>query len=114
MKTERPKLGRMGLTSRTVFCLLAIGLVILAASHYVRRSRLATTYTKVQMGDSKQTLVQVIGDPNEIAMCQDPNSNVDKSQKCAETYWYYSFLERWGFALNADGKVIDKIYNVSY
>ena len=105
---------RLRLTRRTLFCLLVVVLAALASSYYVRRNRLATTFTRIHIGESKESLVQVLGKPTEVATCRDPNPFVDSSQKCAETYWYYSFLERWGFALNADGKVIDKIYNVSY
>lgn len=115
MKSEAPGRNRL-LQSirRIVFCLLVVVLAALTVSYYVRRSRLATTFARIQIGESKESLVQILGTPTEVATCRDPNPSVDRSQKCAETYWYNSFLERWGFALNADGKIIDKVYNVSY
>ena len=99
--------SRITLIRRTIFCFLVILLAVVAGSYYIRRTRLVTTFTKIQIGDSKQNVVQLLGNPTEVATCRDPNPPVD-SQKCAETYWYYAF------ALNSDGKVIDKIYNVSY
>lgn len=105
---------RLRFTRRMLFCLLVVVLAALGVSYYVRRNRLATTFTRIQIGESKESFLEVLGKPTEVATCRDPNPYVDSSQKCAQTYWYYSFLERWGFALNADGKIIDKIYNVSY
>ena len=105
--------SRITLIRRAIFFLLVILLAVVTGSYYIRRTRLLTTFTKIQIGDSKQNVVQLLGNPTEVATCRDPNPPVD-SQKCVETYWYYSFIERWGYAFNADGKVIDKIYNVSY
>ena len=32
---------------------------------------------------------------------------------CAERFWYYGFIERWGVDFDVNGKVIDSFYNVS-
>lgn len=97
-----------------VLCLLAIALATWAVSCNVRKTRLKTTFAKIQIGDTKQNVVQALGQPSEIATCREPASNVNRSQTCVETYWYKSFLVRWGYAFNDEGKVVDKIHNVSY
>jgi hypothetical protein len=112
--SDKRKLNSLKIITRSALCLLAIVLITLAVSCYVRKTKLQTTFAKVQIGDTKQSVVQVLGQPPEIAKCRDPDTNVDKHQRCVETYWYHSFLVRWGYAFNVEGKVVDKISNVSY
>jgi hypothetical protein len=101
-----------------ILCLIVIALSVLAFSFHARRMKLATTFASVQIGDTKQTIVQLLGNPDEITVCRERDSAkrgyVDSAQECVEVYWYISFLEEWGFFLNRDGKVIDKGHDVSF
>jgi len=92
--------------------------VLIAVSHYnsynAKREKIVSSFANVQTGDTKQTVVQRLGQPDEVENCYDSRSNEEPTNKCVETYWYMSFLERWGFSFNKDGKVIDKTHNVSF
>lgn len=94
--------------------LLVLAVSAIAYSYHIRREKLTTTFVKVQLGHSKQTVVQMLGQPDEIENCSGSDSNQELTKRCVETYWYMSFLERWGFSFNRDGKVIDKTHNVSF
>lgn len=94
--------------------LLLIGASAVAVSSHIRKKKITRTFAKVQVGDTKQSIVQTLGPPKEVQNCYDSRSNEDPSKRCVETYWYITFLERWGFSFNKDGKVIDKTHNVSF
>lgn len=98
----------------TVLLALVIALAALAFSWHVKSKSFSAGYAKLQVGDTKQIVVQVLGQPEEIENCYDSGSKEDLTKRCVETYWYKSFLERWGLSFDRDGKVIDKTYNVSY
>jgi hypothetical protein len=91
-------------------CLLVLAVVAFSFSH---RVRLMSTFDKVKVGDKKETIVQMLGQPDEVENCYDSQS-VEEPNRCVETYWYKSFLARWGFSFNKDGKVVDKTNNVSF
>ena len=97
-----------------VFVVLLLVLAAVIVSYQVRRSKLSSSIAKIQIGDTKESVVQTLGQPAEVEACFERSSSNDKSQPCVQTYWYKSFLERWGLSFNAEGKVIDKTYNVLY
>jgi hypothetical protein len=97
-----------------VLLVLLIVVSAVALSHHVRKKKLTTTFAKVQVGDTKESVVQTLGQPEEVENCYDSRSNEELTKRCVETYWYMTFLERWGFSFNKDGKVIDKTHNVSF
>jgi hypothetical protein len=92
-------------------CLLVIAVVAVSLFNHFK---LISTFAKVGVGDRKETVVQMLGQPDEVENCSGSDSNEDVTKRCVETYWYMSFLERWGFSFNKDGKVIDKTHNVSF
>lgn len=92
-------------------CLLVLAVVAFSFSHHVR---LMSTFDKVKAGDKKEAVVQILGQPDEVENCYDSRSDEEPTKRCVETYWYISFLERWGFSFNKDGVVIDKTHNVSF
>jgi hypothetical protein len=94
--------------------LLVMVVSALAYSYHIKREKLTSTFARVQLGESKETVVQILGQPDEVENCSGSDSNQELTKRCVETYWYMSFLERWGFSLNQDGKVIDKTHNVSF
>lgn len=88
-------------------CLLLVVLSVQA----IRRNRLIVNYERLQIGDSKQLVLQALGQPEKIEQCRE---NGETSHPCKEEYWYYSFMERWIVYLDRDGNVIYKSYAVSY
>ena len=106
-----------------ILCLVAIVISGLAFAYHEKRQKLSAGFAMVQKGDSKNGIVQMLGKPDEIESCHERDAVrtspgerqfVDSAEECVEIYWYWFFLERWGFSLNRDGKVINKTYNTSY
>ena len=95
-------------------CLIVIVLSAFTYSCHAKREKLKTGFDRVQIGDTKQTVVQVLGQPEEVENCYSDPRVVDPDKRCVETYWYKSFLERRGVSLNKDGRVVYKGYNVLY
>ena len=73
--------------------LLMLAVSAIAYSYHIRREKLTTTFVKVQLGHSKETVVQVLGQPDEVENCSGSDSNRELAKRCVETYWYISFFE---------------------
>jgi hypothetical protein len=102
---------------KTIFIAgLCVSVLVLSAFTYschAKREKLKNGFAGVQIGDTKQTVVQVLGQPEEVENCySDPRADPDKI--CIEVYWYKSFLERRGISFNRDSRVVYKTYNVLY
>lgn len=95
------------------FCLV-VAVSAIGVSYHAKQKKFNTIFAKVQVGDTKETVVRELGHPDEIERCTNVDSEQDLTKGCLETYWYTSFLERWGFSFDRDGKIIDKTYNVSF
>jgi hypothetical protein len=86
-------------------------------SWFVRRKTFESNYSQIQIGDSKQKVVQLYGQPEETSDCSKykrPGDLEVIQTRCVEVYWYRSFLKQWVFFFDKDGKVIHKVYNVLY
>jgi hypothetical protein len=83
------------------------------AGWYVRLQRFKAGFERVQVGDTKEQVINQLGQPAEISPCFHPHDETELSRKCAEDFWYYSFMERWGVSFDANGRVIYTNYNVS-
>lgn len=100
---------------KTLVKKIALGAVILAfilvvitiGLHEVRRRNKEEAFTKISTGNSKQEVLALLGEPEETRACRG-------EEGCKDLFIYYSFMERWGFVFDEDGKVIDKYCNVSY
>jgi hypothetical protein len=100
----------MAKAHRIIICVvLAVVLVPLAyvGACSVKAKRYERGYAQVGVGDTKRDVTQLLGEPSEVERCY-------SGEGCAEVYVYNSFMERWGFVLDGDGKVVHKYYNVSY
>ena len=85
-----------------------IGACVVQAKRYKRG------HTQVETGQSKQNVVDALGQPSEVQGCYGPVYFEGKvTGECATKYYYHSFLESWGVLFDKDGKVIGKFYNVS-
>ena len=92
---------------------LLVGLGFLTG-WYVRLRRFEAAFIRVQVGDSKDQVIKQLGQPGEVSPCFHPREESELQRNCAEEFWYYSFLERWGISFDKDGKVIHTTYNVSH
>lgn len=100
-----------------VFVLMLLVSIVLLAGPVrctVRAHRFKVGYEAVQVGDSKDEVIKLLGQPAEISPCFHPSSESELERICADEFWYYSFLERWGISFAKDERVIHKTYNVSY
>jgi len=100
---------------RALVLVLLVSIILLAGPVRctVRAHRFKAGYTAVQVGDSKDEVIEQLGQPPEITPCFHPKSESELERKCADEFWYYSFLERWGISFDKGGRVIHKAYNVS-
>jgi|ERR1044071_3605977 len=90
--------------------LVSIGFL---AGWYVRQQRFKAGFTRIQVGDTKEQVISQLGQPGEISPCFHPSDETELQRKCAEDFWYYSFLERWGVSFDKDGRVLHTNYSVS-
>jgi len=101
---------------KALVLVLLVSIIVLAGPVRctVRANRFKAGYEAVQVGDSKDEVITQLGQPAEIAPCFHPSSESELQRKCADEFWYYSFLQRWGISFDKDERVIHKTYNVSY
>ena len=86
----------------------------LIGARAVRAKRWERGYARIEVGQSKQKVVDSLGEPSEIRRCGGHvYSDGRVTGECAETYLYRSFLEDWVVFIDKDGNVIGKSYNVS-
>ena len=104
----------LGLTMAAILGFAVFGLTLRS---YVEKRVNESNYSRIQVGDSKQELVKLYGEPDEITDCSDfkkPSYIEVVRRECVEVYWYRAFLEQWVFFLDKDGKVVHKAFNTSY
>ena len=87
-------------------------LVILAVVSYTsariyRVRQIENDFEQIHKGQTKQEVQKILGSPDE------DNTRQYCGSDCAERFWYYGFIERWGVDFDVNGKVIDSFYNVS-
>ena len=103
----------MQLTRRRIISIGLIAIVCLifasAALGYIRLTTFKANYESLRNGDSKQVVVDKLGQPQEIHPCRPPGRT-----PCSEEYSYFSFMERWIIYIDENGSVVDKSYGVSY
>ena len=78
-----------------------------------RAQRFKDAFPRIQAGDRKEQVISDLGQPGEISPCFHWKDESEEQKKCAEVFWYYSFLERRGVAFDSDGRVIYTTYSVS-
>jgi hypothetical protein len=94
--------------------LIAITLTAYGFHGYARRYRVVRGYLAAQEGDSEQTVIARLGQPDRVSKCFHPDVEDESDKKCSEMFRFYSFLESWEFYFDKDGKLIFKSYSVSY
>jgi hypothetical protein len=81
-----------------------------------RVSRWQEGYSEIRIGDSKQRVTALLGNPTAVKDCWDTSFSTlpsDVKKSCAEEYWYVAFLADWKIAFDREGKVISKANSVS-
>lgn len=103
--TKKYKYAAPALIIILIPCLL-IGLFAL------RIERHRKGFAKVETGQSKQTVIDLMGSASEIRSCDFPvyNYHEKKSEYCFEIFVYRGVYDQWSVAFDKDGKVIDQYY----
>ena len=98
---------RLIVTVGVLVILFVLAVVGYASVRIHRVSRIENNFVQIHKGQTKQEVQKLLGSPDEV------NAWESCGPDCAERFWYYGFIERWGVDFDANGKVIDSFYNVS-
>ena len=103
----------------TLVTVAAIVILALAIKQYrIGRSR-ERGYQNVKVGDSKEIVIQLMGQPDQVEPCvtvpssQDTVADKEYQRNCFEQYWYNSFLKPYAISFDQKGRAIAKGYAVS-
>lgn len=99
--------------------LVSLPLFYLAGSHYLRDRRIVQAHAQIQVGDSKQKVIALMGQPDRIEKCNDldtwaltPEQRKYKEQ-CTDTYIYDTFLRRDDVVFDKNNIVMAKYVSMS-
>jgi hypothetical protein len=102
----RPKAKILLLVSAS----FVLALAAVCGKFIYREWRVAKGFDAVQISDSEERVLELLGPPNEIASCGKPPFKWDN---CNSVFVYYTFLERRSIYVDDNNRVIEKVYNVS-
>jgi hypothetical protein len=114
------------LTWRTVIYAVAAVIVILAclpflyvANEYRLKRKYERALDRIQVGDTEQSVLSLMGQPDERNWCYPLPTDHDSSEQkqfhaqCVQTYTYVTFMENYGVSLDKDNRVSGKFHSVS-
>jgi len=93
---------------------IAVGIILGAAvafgifsggSCYLHSRKLEQGSAQITAGTSKKRVVELLGEPKEIDVCR------PRGEERKDIYFYYSFLQKWGFVFDRDDNVKSTFYN---
>jgi hypothetical protein len=108
-----------------IYFLVAAVLIVICvpfvyvANEYRLKAKYERALDRLQIGDTEQSVVALMGQPDERNWCYplptDHDTAEDKRfhQRCVETYMYVTLMENYGVALDKDGRVSRKFHQVS-
>lgn len=76
----------------------------------IRVMRYEAEFTKIEIGQQRPEVINLMGDPSAIKGCIVSKYDGDSShgKDCFEIYGYYTVFKYWAIAFDQDGKVIKK------
>ena|SRR6266481_360426 len=92
---------------------------VYAANQYRLKAKYENALNQIQVGDSEQKVVSLMGQPDERNWCYPLPTNHDSAEQkrfheqCVEIYLYGTFMETYGVAWDKNGRVSNKIHMVS-
>jgi hypothetical protein len=93
--------------------------VLYGANQYRLKKTYERALSQIQIGDSKQRVVSLMGEPEETRWCYPlPTSNDTPEQKrfheqCVDQYWYFTFLKPYYVSFDKNNQVSGKDYTIS-
>jgi hypothetical protein len=116
-KVPAAKLSRYALIA---FVLCVIGAPVLyAANDYRLKKKYERALGQIQVGDSRQAVVSLLGEPDERYWCyplpidHDTPEQKKFHERCVDEYWYVTFLQPYIITFDQDGRVSGKGHMVS-
>jgi hypothetical protein len=98
---------------------VCLPLLYFAGSPYLRDRRIVRAHSQIQVGDCKEKVISLMGQPDRIEKCNDgdmwgltPEQRKFKEQ-CADTYVYDTFLRRDDIVFDKNASVLAKYVSVS-
>jgi hypothetical protein len=88
-------------------------------NEYRLKAKYERAINRLQVGDTEETVVALMGQPDERNWCYPLPTDYDTAeqkrfhQQCVETYTYVTLMENYGVALDKDGRVSTKFHQVS-
>ena len=99
---------------------LLIGAIIFVALMISKGHQRKVSYSRVKRGDSRDTVVALLGQPDEIKqggenIWWDSEFLKKNTGECVEEYWYNSpfTIEQWAIGFDKHGSVIHKYHYAS-
>jgi hypothetical protein len=107
------------------YCLIAVVLLVIgvpvlyAANDYRLKKKYERALNQIQVGDSKQDIVALLGEPDGRYWCYPLPTDHDTPERkkfheqCVDEYWYVTFLQPYIITFDKDGRVSGKGHMVS-
>ena len=93
-----------------------VGTICYGVYIYFPNKRYEKAFSQISVGNSKEKVISVFGEPKKIENCHYIIYSEVKQEtidNCVEIHWYIGFLEEWGFVFDKDGKVLQRLYSIS-
>jgi hypothetical protein len=85
---------------------------LLIGSCAYRAEQYRDGFSQIELGQSKEKVLNLMGTPSEIGSCGFPVDDRYKKRigVCFEIFAYKGGFEQWALAFDRDGKLIEKYY----
>ncbi len=96
--------------------ILVISAIVIVSAligfYIVRSEQYERGFSQLEIGQSKQMVIGLMGNASEKRSCSFPiyDSNKNYVGDCSEIFSYRSFYQQWELAFDRNGKVIEKYY----
>jgi hypothetical protein len=93
--------------------------VLYAGNQYRLKKKYERALSQIQIDDSKQRVVSLMGEPDEIRWCYPLPSSDDTPERkrfheqCVDQYWYFTFLKLYYISFDRNNQVSGKDYTIS-
>jgi hypothetical protein len=116
----RVRIARLLKFSVIMLVLLLLGSPLLyAGNEYRLKKKYERALRQIQIGDSKQRVVSLMGEPDETLWCY-PFPTADDTpelkrfhEQCVDQYWYFTFLKPYYISFDRNNQVSGKDYMIS-
>jgi hypothetical protein len=93
--------------------------VLYSANQYRLKKKYERAFKQIQIGDSKQRVVSLMGEPDERRWCYPLPASDDTPERkrfhdeCVDQYWYITFLKPYYVSFDRNNQVSGTGYTIS-